>query len=334
MTVNRLHPDVALFDCLKTPPVIPACNHLAGSPRFLEKALALQKKMAGAFDITCDFEDGNVADVGTTAAQKLFDCILASAEEYRRVGIRLPHQNAEHWPTLLEQSIQTLGSNISFFMLPKIRSAAEFQNIAQTINQECERHGVLKKIPFHVLVETLEIFDALDAIAEHEQVECLDFGIMDYISEHLGQIPMECMRSPGQFDHAILRATKTRIASTAARYSCIASHNVTIDYQDEKLVHRDAKRAFEEFGFLRMWSIHPNQIESILKAFTPDPFITPLAQTVLLQGMEAEWGPTALKGTLYDRASYRFFWQHIKKVHALGDRLNPEITRAFFSNTQ
>jgi citrate lyase subunit beta/citryl-CoA lyase len=33
---------------------------------------------------------------------------------------------------------------------------------------------------------------------------------------------------------------------------------------------RDARRARDEFGFLRMWPIHPAQIEPILEAFAPD----------------------------------------------------------------
>jgi citrate lyase subunit beta/citryl-CoA lyase len=52
------HPRSALFSGEKPFPIIPACEHFAGSEKLITKALELQNKMGGLFDITMDCEDG------------------------------------------------------------------------------------------------------------------------------------------------------------------------------------------------------------------------------------------------------------------------------------
>jgi citrate lyase subunit beta/citryl-CoA lyase len=45
---------------------------------------------------------------------------------------------------------------------------------------------------------------------------------------------------------------------------------VSLDLKNPYSVFRDAFRARTEFGFLRMWSIHPSQIKPIVDAMKPD----------------------------------------------------------------
>ena len=53
-----VHPSNALFAGEKPFPVIPSCEHFAGSEKLIGKALELQDKLGPVFDITCDCEDG------------------------------------------------------------------------------------------------------------------------------------------------------------------------------------------------------------------------------------------------------------------------------------
>ncbi|HEY4997959.1 MAG TPA: CoA ester lyase, partial [Usitatibacter sp.] len=55
---SAVHPRDALFAGEKPFPVIPACEHFAGSEKLIGKALELQSKLGRVFDITCDCEDG------------------------------------------------------------------------------------------------------------------------------------------------------------------------------------------------------------------------------------------------------------------------------------
>ncbi len=93
---------------------------------------------------------------------------------------------------------------------------------------------------------------------------------MDFVSAHHGAIPAAAMRSPGQFAHPLIARAKCEIAAAALGNGVVPSHNVTTEIRDTAVVRDDARRARQEFGFLRMWSIHPNQIQPIVEAMRPD----------------------------------------------------------------
>ena len=73
---QAVHPNQALFGGEKPFPVIPSCEHFAGSEKLILKALALQDTLGPIFDITCDCEDG------AAAGRR-----LCHAGVYRRAGI-------------------------------------------------------------------------------------------------------------------------------------------------------------------------------------------------------------------------------------------------------
>jgi len=55
------HPNEALFGGEKPFPIIPCCEHFAGSEKLITKALGMQDTIGPIFDITCDCEDGAAA---------------------------------------------------------------------------------------------------------------------------------------------------------------------------------------------------------------------------------------------------------------------------------
>jgi citrate lyase subunit beta/citryl-CoA lyase len=107
-------------------------------------------------------------------------------------------------------------------------------------------------------------------IAALPGVESLDFGLMDFVSGHHGAIPGSAMKSPGQFDHPLVARAKCEITAAALANGVVPSHNVTTELKDIDYIRNDARRARTEFGYLRMWSIHPNQIVPIVEAMRPD----------------------------------------------------------------
>jgi citrate lyase subunit beta / citryl-CoA lyase len=99
---------------------------------------------------------------------------------------------------------------------------------------------------------------------------------------------------------------------------------------DPTATRADAHRAREEFGFLRMYSIHPAQIQPIVDAMKPDPVEVERAGEILLAGQAAGWGPIRYGADMHDRASYRHFWQVLSTARACGVRLPPAAEAAFF----
>jgi citrate lyase subunit beta/citryl-CoA lyase len=48
------HPSEALFGSGDNLPIIPSCEHFAGSEKLILKGFEMQKKLGPVFDITCD----------------------------------------------------------------------------------------------------------------------------------------------------------------------------------------------------------------------------------------------------------------------------------------
>ena len=86
--------------------------------------------------------------------------------------------------------------------------------------------------------------------------------------------------------------------------------------RDPQAVYDDARRAREEFGFLRMWSIHPAQIDPILRAMLPDAAEIEEAAGILAAAQAADWAPLAIGGKMHDLASYRYHWSVLKRARA------------------
>ena len=183
----------------------------------------------------------------------------------------------------------------------------------------------------HVLIETLGALREVWAIAALPGVESLDFGLMDFVSDHHGAIPGAAMKSPGQFEHPLVVRAKCEIATAALANGVVPAHNVTTELKDLAVIRRDAERARNEFGYLRMWSIHPNQIVPIVEAMRPDFSEVESATAILVAAQDKDWAPIAHEGRLHDRASYRYYWELLARAHATGMTLPPAAQERFFA---
>jgi len=168
-------------------------------------------------------------------------------------------------------------------------------------------------------------------IAALPWLQVLDFGLMDFVSGHHGAIPASAMRSPGQFEHQLLSRAKAEVVAAALANGVVPAHNVTLDLKNTETTFADASRARNEFGFLRMWSIYPTQIQAIVDAMKPDYAEVTDASNILLAAQSAEWGPIQYDGELHDRATYRYFWEVLQKAKLTGVGIPERATAAFFS---
>src|SRR2546423_9690683 len=87
------HPRDALFAGERPFPVIPACEHFAGSEKLIVKALELQAKIGALFDITCDCEDGAEAGKEKQHAEMIVDVLASPRNTLGMAGGRIPHYN-------------------------------------------------------------------------------------------------------------------------------------------------------------------------------------------------------------------------------------------------
>ena len=291
---------------------LPVCDHYAGRPRFFEKALQIRAEIGACFDITLDLEDGAAVGQETETAkwvaQSLLDFSVRYGCETRRPGVRIhpvrdPIFEVE-LPIVLREGVPLPA----YLMLPKPENCEDVKLTISRIREQCAKAGV-EPPPLHVLIETHGALAAVHNIAGLEEVESLSFGIMDFISSHRSAIPKTALNSPGQFENPLVRRAKLEISAACHRFGKVPSHNVTRNIRQPEMAAEDAQRAKRDFGFTRMWSIHPEQIVHIVSAMLPTDSEVEEAVLVLTEAQKADWGPIQIKGELHDRASYRYFFE-------------------------
>lgn len=324
------HPDLVLFQGETPFPILPAVDHYAGSEKLMRKALSLQQELGPVFDITCDCEDGAQAGAEAEHAAMAAGIVMSDENLFGRVGARIHDITHPHWEADVDILVGKAGSRLAFLTLPKPRSVADASRQIDAIRNAEARHGVNRQIPVHVLIETHGALRDAWEIAALERVESLDFGLMDFVSGHHGAIPGSAMRSPGQFNHPLVARAKCDIAAAALANGVVPSHNVTTELKDLDYIRRDAERARQEFGYLRMWSIHPNQIVPIVEAMRPNFSEVEDASQILVAAQDKHWGPIQHAGKLHDRASYRYYWELLKRARATGMKIPTEATIRFF----
>ena len=325
------HPSQVLFAGEKPFPMMPAVDHYAGSEKLISKALQLQAELGPIFDITCDCEDGAPAGADRQHAEMVADFVMSDANRHGRVGARIHDIAHPAWQQDIEIIVGHAGQRLAFVTLPKVSDSDDVRVQLRELRRASVAAGLTRSIPVHVLIETHGALRAVWEIAAMPEVESLDFGLMDFVSGHHGAIPGSAMLSPGQFEHPLVVRAKCEIAAAALANGVVPSHNVTTELRDLDVIRRNAERARNEFGFLRMWSIHPKQILPIVEAMRPDFSEVEAAAAILVAAQDCDWGPIQYHGQLHDRASYRYYWELLARAQATGMPLGDAAQTRFFA---
>tara|TARA_R110001606_G_scaffold361754_7_gene515258 strand:- start:173155 stop:174159 length:1005 start_codon:yes stop_codon:yes gene_type:complete len=325
------HPRDALFDGELGFPIIPSCEHFAGSEKLILKALSLQDSLGPIFDITCDCEDGAAAGTEREHAAMIVRVLTSDANKHKMAGTRIHDFSHSCWKQDVDILVGGAGNVLSYITIPKATKADQVSEMIGYIQYVAKQNGVTREIPIHVLIETHGALHDVYQIAGLPWMQVLDFGLMDFVSAHNGAIPATAMRSPGQFEHKLLARAKAEVVSAALANGVVPTHNVTLDLKNTEITHADAFRARNDFGFLRMWSIYPTQITAIVDAMKPNYTEVLDACNILLAAQEANWGPLQYEGELHDRATYRYFWQLLQQAQKTGIELPEQVHKAFFS---
>ena len=317
------HPREVLLGAQAATAFLPVCDHYSGVEVRMRKSLQLQAEMmeefgACVFDVTLDCEDG--APIGGEADHAAMVVALATlASDKARVAVRVHAVDHPAFESDMAVIAGNLSGRLSHIMIPKVESLADVLKAEQALLA-----ASAGDVPLHVLIESpLAIHNAFE-IAAHPRVQSLSFGLMDFVSSHGGAIPSAAMGSQGQFMHPLVLRAKLEMASACHAYGKVPSHCVVTEFNDAAAMTAAARRAANELGYTRMWSIHPNQIRPILEAFAPSEGEIDDAVKIITAAEQAEWAPISFSGKLHDRASYRYFWQVLERAHQTGRAIPAE----------
>ncbi len=290
----------------------------------MRKSLALQAQYlqrhgACLFDVTLDCEDG--APVGGEAEHaRLVTELILAAEPGARVAARVHPVDHPAFENDVATIVGGAGARLCHLMIPKVESLADVERAVRAVDA-----AGAPQLPLQVLIESPGAVHRAFEIAAHPRVQSLSFGLMDFVSAHAGAIPSDGMGVQGQFTHPLVVRAKLEIASAAHAAGKVPSHCVVTEFSDPAAMRLAATRAAREFGYQRMWSIHPSQIEPILEAFAPSEVEIETSSNILLAAARADWAPISHSGQLHDRASYRYYWQVLERAHRTGRDLPADV---------
>ena len=323
------HPRDILLGAQAGGAVLPVCDHYSGAPARMLKSLQLQAEMvqefgACVFDVTLDCEDG--APVGAEAEHAALVAQLArDAAPGARVAARVHPVDHPAFANDMATIAGEAGHRLCHIMLPKVESVDDVLLAEKELERACAAH-----LPLHVLIESPAAVHRAFEIAAHPRVQSMSFGLMDFVSAHGGAIPAAGMTSVGQFSHPLVVRAKLEISAACHANGKVPSHCVVTEFNDSAALQASATRAAREFGYTRMWSIHPAQIRPLLAAFAPTRDDIETASKIIANAADADWAPINFNGVLHDRASYRYFWQVLERAHSTGQSL-PSAVQPWFA---
>lgn len=307
---------------------LPVCDHYSGVEARMKKSLQLQAELSAefgtcVFDVTLDCEDG--APVGGEAEHAALVTELAlSAPAGARVAARVHPVDHPHFEADVTLIAGRAGARLCHLMVPKVESLADVGRAVAALDA-----AGATALPLHVLIESPAAVHRAFDIASHPRVASLSFGLMDFVSAHGGAIPASAMTLAGQFSHPHVLRAKVEMAAACHAHGKVPSHNVVTEFKDLPALQNAVRRAATELGYTRMWSIHPDQIRTIVTAFSPAEAEIDTALAIIEAAAAADWAPVQHEGRLHDRASYRYYWQVIERAHQTGHPL-PEPVRGWF----
>ncbi|MGD9760422.1 MAG: CoA ester lyase [Comamonas sp.] len=324
MTKELVHPATVLLDAQGGAQRLPVCDHYSGVEARMRKSLQLQAEMMQefgtcVFDVTLDCEDG--APVGQEAEHARLVVELANgAAQGARVAARVHAVEHAHFQADMDIIAGGAADKLCHIMIPKVESVDDVIKAEAALQRATD-----KRVPLHVLIESPAAVQQAFDIAAHPAVQSISFGLMDFVSAHGGAIPASAMTAQGQFEHPLVVRAKLEIAAACHAHDKVPSHCVVTEFKNPEALQACAQKASRELGYTRMWSIHPDQIRPILRAFAPAEDEVLQAAQILTSAAVQNWAPISFGGVLHDRASYRYFWQLLERAHQTGQVLPVEV---------
>ncbi|HAP04425.1 MAG TPA: CoA ester lyase, partial [Methylophilaceae bacterium] len=141
------HPSEALFSGEKLIPIIPSCEHFAGSEKLILKALQLQDSIGQIFDVTCDCEDGAAAGQEEEHAKMIVKILNSEVNKYGMAGARIHDYTHASWKKDVEILVQGLGNKLSYITIPKSTNAKQVKEMISYIQQIAQLHQIKREIP-------------------------------------------------------------------------------------------------------------------------------------------------------------------------------------------
>ena len=249
----------------------------------------IPKALRSGADMVCiDLEDAIIPehkDISRVSTVKAFENI---SEPYGvETLIRINDVNSEEGKEDI-QAILNSNNTASGLMLPKIQSVEEIINLERQIKL------ANKSLNLHIIIETnTGLQNAWNIAQSSSIIKSLLFGGVD-MSADLG-----C-----NGDWLSLLYARSRVVHAAAGAGIDSIDVPFLDLEDMEGMRNEAQKS-KNLGFSGKGSIHPKQIESLNKVFTPSSEEIAYANKVIRAFNEASDGLVVVDGKLIEKPVLR-----------------------------
>jgi citrate lyase subunit beta/citryl-CoA lyase len=203
--------------------------------------------------------------------------------------------------------VEPAGDRIDTLILPKVESVADVVFLDRLLGQiELARNWPTGRIGLEVLIESAAGLQHVDEIAcASARLEILIFGPGDLsASLGLGQLTIGTLESDYTAD--IWHYAQMRMLVAARANGLLAIDGPYAAFGDLPGLERSARRT-AALGYDGKWVIHPSQIESVNRVFTPDPATYARAEGILAAYEQATTGEgrgaVRFEGEMIDEAN-------------------------------
>ncbi|MBW1982011.1 MAG: CoA ester lyase [Deltaproteobacteria bacterium] len=275
------------------------------SEKMISKALAL-----AADEIMLDLEDGVAVGEKESAREKIVRAFVENDWQGRTRAFRINGLNTPFAYRDIIDVVERAGNHLDLIVVPKVECEADIRFVELLLDQIEMRHGISSAIGIEASIETARGMLNIEEIAfSSPRLESLVFGIADYSASL--NMPSRGISGHGDAEEAYpghrYHFPMSRLVMTAKAAGLAAIDAPYGDFRDQEGLENSCRMA-ASLGFDGKWAIHPAQLATINRTFTPSAEDISRAQRILQAYKEAEVrgeGATSLDGKMVDGASIR-----------------------------
>src|SRR5258708_21007564 len=289
----------------------------ASSARMQAKAAMLE-----ADQVLFDLEDATAPSEKAGARAIVVDSLKTLDFGRRAVAVRVNGVDTPWCYRDVVDVVEPAGDRIDTLILPKVESAADVTFLDRLLTQiELAQGWPVGRIGIEVLIESASGVQQVDEIARSSaRLEALIFGPGALSgSLGLGQLTIGTLDSdyPGDVWHYALM----RLLVAARVNGLLAIDGPYAAFADLQGLERSARRT-ASLGFDGKWVIHPSQIDTVNRVYSPDPAVYARAEGILAayrQATEGEGrGAVRFEGEMIDEATRKMAEEVARRGRWLG----------------
>jgi citrate lyase subunit beta/citryl-CoA lyase len=254
-----------------------------------------------------DLEDATAPSAKTGARAIVVDSLQGLDFGRRAVAVRINGVDTPWCYRDLVDVVEPAGDRLDTVILPKVESAADVAFVDRLLTQiELARGWPVGRIGLEVLIESASGVQQVDEIARASgRLEALIFGPGDLsASLGLGQLTIGALDSDYAGD--IWHYALMRLLVAARANGLLAIDGPYAAFADIAGLERSARRT-AALGYDGKWVIHPSQIETVNRLYSPDQATYARAEGILAayrQATEGDGrGAVRFEGEMIDEAT-------------------------------